>query len=73
MAQVIYQVESDRHTIMSAVKDFARTYWDVPRKTRKLGADGTFKMVGGTGATYKIELIAATRTSAPLYQIKKLD
>jgi hypothetical protein len=73
MGQIIYQVEAERHTSASAVKDFARTYWDIPRKTRKLSTDGTFQMVGGTGATYKIEMIPASRTSVALYQISKLE
>jgi hypothetical protein len=74
MKTAIYQVEAERQTMQSAVKDFARTYWQEARKARKINQDGTFTMVGGTGASYQIELIPGKPgVQVSCYQISKLS
>jgi hypothetical protein len=52
--EIIWQVDSYNKTAKSAADEFARTYWQEPRKIRGLKPDGTFKVVGGV-RTYRVK------------------
>lgn len=49
--ETIWQIDAYGKTLADAVREFCETYWGEPRKSNKIGSDGTFRVRGGT-ATY---------------------
>lgn len=51
-----------------AANEFSRSYWQEPRRRRRMDADGRFQMYG-EWATYRVVAIPATSPHAALYGI----
>jgi len=56
--------------MLDAIKAFAETYWDKPRRARKPDEHGYFKIMGGRN-TYRCELVNGVPGVSPeVWRIK---
>ncbi len=64
---LLWQADAYNRTARSAAEEFARTYWDKPRRV-VWGEGGTFQVEDGV-RTYSVHLQPARDTTPAIYQI----
>ena len=64
-----WQTDSYNKTMIDAIKEFANTYWDKPRRARKPDKDGVFMIIGGVNK-YQCQFVD---NIPPVWRIERIS